>query len=307
MSLVDFSSAVASVLRPPLVPTAAYLPFRGLTPPIIVVGAHRSGTSLVAAMLQTLGVSMGCPELNSQLAQAPLETLRNGGYCEAQAFYLANELLLHRAGARWDQADRFLLKMTDSRFLESSLGCLRAAAWTFVSGAVRAQVEPRQRWGWKDPRNSLTLPLWLNLLPEARVLHVRRGLESVAASLHSRALQAAAGQEPAALHPSARLPLGFRALWHLQQPQPLFKEPVAQPESDPCLDLRHCRSLSHLYASRARDAACQARAQYAIDYEWILQKPLAAAQFLSGAAGLSSGPDEWARAAALVIPRNAAS
>ena len=25
-------------------------------------------------------------------------------------------------------------------------------------------------WGWKDPRNSITLPLWLRLYPEAKII-----------------------------------------------------------------------------------------------------------------------------------------
>ena len=41
-------------------------------------------------------------------------------------------------------------------------------------------------WGWKDPRNTFTLPLWLELFPEARVLHVTRHGVDVAASLRYR-------------------------------------------------------------------------------------------------------------------------
>ncbi len=32
-------------------------------------------------------------------------------------------------------------------------------------------------WGWKDPRNTFTLPMWLSIFPKARVLHVLRNKE----------------------------------------------------------------------------------------------------------------------------------
>ena len=41
-------------------------------------------------------------------------------------------------------------------------------------------------WGWKDPRNSLTLPVWRSVYPSARVIHVVRDGRAVALSLNDR-------------------------------------------------------------------------------------------------------------------------
>lgn len=41
-------------------------------------------------------------------------------------------------------------------------------------------------WGWKDPRNTLTLPVWLDLFPKARVVHIYRHGVDVANSLRVR-------------------------------------------------------------------------------------------------------------------------
>ncbi len=41
-------------------------------------------------------------------------------------------------------------------------------------------------WGWKDPRNTFTLPMWLDLFPKARVLHVYRDRAAIARSLQKR-------------------------------------------------------------------------------------------------------------------------
>ena len=43
-----------------------------------------------------------------------------------------------------------------------------------------AQTTP---WGWKDPRNTFTLPLWIELFPDAKVIHVVRHGVDVAGSL----------------------------------------------------------------------------------------------------------------------------
>ncbi|MBW1793701.1 MAG: sulfotransferase [Deltaproteobacteria bacterium] len=48
-------------------------------------------------------------------------------------------------------------------------------------------------WGWKDPRTTLTLPLWLKLFPKARIIHViRNGIDS-ALSLWRRCKKAGVG------------------------------------------------------------------------------------------------------------------
>lgn len=46
-------------------------------------------------------------------------------------------------------------------------------------------------WGWKDPRNTFTLPLWLTLFPNAKVVHIIRHGVDVAQSLRRRQIRAA--------------------------------------------------------------------------------------------------------------------
>jgi len=49
-----------------------------------------------------------------------------------------------------------------------------------------ARFADRQPWGWKDPRNSLTLPFWLRLIPDLRVVVCVRNPIEAAWSLHGR-------------------------------------------------------------------------------------------------------------------------
>src|SRR6266542_1734486 len=83
-----------------------YPRFARMSPPLIVIGMHRSGTSVVAQMLDRLGVYMG-PQLGlpgvERHASAQPEVL-----AEAPQFLALNERLLGRAGATWDAVDPFL-------------------------------------------------------------------------------------------------------------------------------------------------------------------------------------------------------
>jgi hypothetical protein len=44
-------------------------------------------------------------------------------------------------------------------------------------------------WGWKDPRNTLTFPIWNKVFPNARYVYLARNGIDVAISLHTRALK----------------------------------------------------------------------------------------------------------------------
>jgi hypothetical protein len=44
----------------------------------------------------------------------------------------------------------------------------------------------KSKWGFKDPRLCVVLPLYLKLFPKAQVVHIRRNPNDVAASLGKR-------------------------------------------------------------------------------------------------------------------------
>lgn len=152
-------------------------PHRRTSSPIILVGMHRSGTSLTARILQSLGVAMG-PDA-SQV------------HHESLSFVMRNRLLLTATKADWDQPRPFL-------------DAVREPGWPRVLSLLLEQtvVAPRSwclgfhepgsgagDWGWKDPRSSLTWPIWLELYPTARFVRVERNSDDVIASLVTRSRQ----------------------------------------------------------------------------------------------------------------------
>jgi len=164
--------------------------FLRLPPPVIVIGMHRSGTSLVAGMLSLLGVYMD-PALDLHPGTGADEiglAMRATGYGEAMAFRRVNESLLDVADSRWDCVDGFLAQRDERLFAALSVLRLRLATFGRLRAGfltLRPDV-PGGAWGFKDPRTSLTLPYWLRLFPQARVLHVRRDVDAVIASLIRR-------------------------------------------------------------------------------------------------------------------------
>lgn len=149
-------------------------------PPVIIIGMHRSGTTLVAKTLEKLGLFVGWrKDVNN----------------EALFFLHLNEWLLAQAGSRWDRPPAVGEWLGDDTFrellgrtLRSALTNINAASYWGVSGILtrRQQFCAPFPWGWKDPRNTITLPLWLDLFPDARVIHIRRHGLDVAMSLVRR-------------------------------------------------------------------------------------------------------------------------
>jgi len=137
---------------------------------ICVLGMHSSGTSSVAAVLQLLGVHLGAPD---HFMPVPAE--RPKGFYENSAFVGVNERLLARLGGSWLEPPRMPVGWEGRRRF--------ADLERRAHEVVETEFEGRERWGWKDPRNSLTLPFWQRVVPDARYVICIRHPFAVARSL----------------------------------------------------------------------------------------------------------------------------
>jgi hypothetical protein len=140
--------------------------------PICITGMHRSGTSLVARMLNLCGLNLGPADQFIPAADDNPE-----GFWELRPFVEFNERLLGLLGRDWHRLEP-LPPGWESR---TEIQSLLTPATDLV--ASLKLVEP---WGWKDPRTALTFPFWNQLWPDVRaVICVRHPLE-VALSLLKR-------------------------------------------------------------------------------------------------------------------------
>ena len=142
-----------------------------LSRPIAIAGMHRSGTSMVARLLQQAGLNLG----DETDLMPPAEENPEGFY-EHLEFVRLNDEVLNVAGAGWDCPP-----VTGFDWDDEALDPFRERALRLA-----APLKERLPWGWKDPRNSLTLPFWRSVFgPLQTVVVVRNPLE-VVTSLHRR-------------------------------------------------------------------------------------------------------------------------
>jgi len=126
---------------------------------------------MIARMIQSCGVYLG-PE--RELAEAFPDN--ENGFWENREFVKLNEALLRELGGSWDTPPRLPDSLDTGR-----LGQLRDRARELIN-----RFRPLKQWGWKDPRNSLTLPFWRQLIPNLKVVICLRNPLSVLQSLVRR-------------------------------------------------------------------------------------------------------------------------
>lgn len=151
-------------------------PAPGKATVICVAGMHRSGTSLVTRLLSTCGLYLG--ETRDLMGDG---AANSDGFWEHIPIVDLNDRILAAAGGGWDYPPH-----SDSRPLQA---LLPPNVLPRLRSEARALIEPLNRhpvWGWKDPRNSLTLSFWRELIPDVKVIIPIRHPSEVAASLHKR-------------------------------------------------------------------------------------------------------------------------
>ncbi len=139
---------------------------------IVVLGMHRSATSLIAKGLNDAGVAMGDDLLSAQASNP-------WGHFEDIEFIALNEAILRAAGGSWDNPPPEQAILDQARRYDSSIKAL-----------VRANdgnVDPDYPiWGWKDPRTTLTIRLYVKHLINPHFIACFRNPYDVAKSLNRR-------------------------------------------------------------------------------------------------------------------------
>jgi hypothetical protein len=145
---------------------AAPVPPASATPEgVVILGMHRSGTSLITRLVSLLGLAVSRHE---DLLVAPREAnLR--GHWESRALRDFNDQLLDELGGTW-----FCPPLVGSRELSRLLDRHGSDAL-----ARLAETHPVRPWVWKDPRTCVLLPFWSAVLEQraAYVVIVRHPLE----------------------------------------------------------------------------------------------------------------------------------
>lgn len=134
---------------------------------VVVLGMHASGTSLVSKLLIEAGVHMG------DKFMGPVKGVPTW---EDQDFVRLNAHILQRAGGDWSHVpdeDR-IWELRFDRDIQERIAVL----------IEKKDVHPT--WGFKDPRQCLTMPVYLGYLRNALYVHVTRNPADVARSILTR-------------------------------------------------------------------------------------------------------------------------
>jgi hypothetical protein len=161
-------------------------------PPVLIIGAHRSGTSATARALELLGLQIG-QRLDSHFESRELQKL--------------HEDYLRRVGAAWHNPAPFLKQIQTvegerdcAEYLRSNVDAHFARIFGYQSNPIglwlRLRLKLGAAWGWKEPRTTLFAPVWLKIFPDARVLHVVRDPLAVAESIREREVKFQASGDP---------------------------------------------------------------------------------------------------------------
>ena len=136
---------------------------------LCIAGMHRSGTSLTASWLQACGLFIGDRLLG------PASSNPHGHFEDLDFLELHIDQLrawgLHPTGL-------LLREPPPERFDETHLA--------LAERLVAERGGRHARWAWKEPRTTLFLEQWKELIPGMRVLAVLRDPRLVARSLYSR-------------------------------------------------------------------------------------------------------------------------
>jgi hypothetical protein len=163
---------------------------------LVVLGMHRSGTSVLMGTLRDAGVHIG------QVLDSSIEGNRKG-LQEAPAVLYMQENLLEASGGSWHAPPetvewRELHRSVRDLFIESRAGV--------------------PLWGFKDPRTLLTLEGWLEALPHLEPVGIFRHPLPVARSLQRR------NGLPLTQGVALWMAYNRRLLaWHRQRPFPLLE------------------------------------------------------------------------------------
>ncbi|MCC0176133.1 sulfotransferase, partial [Waterburya agarophytonicola K14] len=133
---------------------------------IIIAGMHRSGTSLTASLLQNAGIDIG-----DRLMDANTGNIK--GHFEDLDFVEFHQNVLQSQGisiAGWTEQDSIEVQQ---QYL------------TIAQNLISARKN-KDIWGWKDPRTTLFLNFWSELIPDAKYIFVYRSPWEVVDSLFRR-------------------------------------------------------------------------------------------------------------------------
>ncbi len=155
------------------------IPLEHFQNPLIILGMHRSGTSLLSRFIDEIGYFTGMDKQRDN---------------ESLFFLNINSWILNQYNASWDNVHnyKFSNEYMDKHILEAVKERLKSRAINKYIGSSNIFKQnnidnsDQVKWGWKDPRNSVTLDVWQKIFKKPKIIHIYRNPIDVYLSLKYR-------------------------------------------------------------------------------------------------------------------------
>ncbi len=121
---------------------------------ILILGMHRSGTSVLARICNLLGFDLGGKIM-------PPKSDNETGFWENEAVVSVHEQIFETIGASWDDMTPLPPNWRDN---DEVLGLAEQ-----LKSVCRSEFGDSDKWCIKDPRSSRLLPIWIDLLDDMNV------------------------------------------------------------------------------------------------------------------------------------------
>ena len=134
--------------------------------PIIVLGMHRSGTSLLIDALTSIGLFAG--------------DITGPDTSESLFFQYMNDAALSSSQAHWSNPENLAFALNNKTYTSALLNLYQRTIDSHWKHLYKLSAPQKNLngdagpFGWKDPRNCLTIPLWTKLYPNARYIFIHR-------------------------------------------------------------------------------------------------------------------------------------
>ena len=137
-------------------------------PPIIIIGMSASGIENVSSILESLGVFMGSSKNRDN---------------EAILFHDINTWILRQFSSGRENPFPLIKKLDDREIRQKYVSYIKNNLESFHMISFLGWLKYffyhyptklKSPWGWNDSINIITLPIWLDVFPDAKIIHCYR-------------------------------------------------------------------------------------------------------------------------------------
>src|ERR1700752_3218358 len=131
---------------------------------LVILGMHRSGTSLISRWLKECGLNIGDHLVGADIGN------EDGHFEDADFLKLHQELLTTHELPDTGLTDQSIVDFTDDDYKK-------------ICTTIEQKNNLHDQWGWKDPRSCMFLPYYKVVMPYAKYLIIVRDYNAVVDSL----------------------------------------------------------------------------------------------------------------------------